>query len=124
MNYRSDWNDKIEMCCLLVFKLLQSSNLASQSDMLKKLENNIKENISLRSLRAKVGNYKSVARVNKPSNASKNTKRIYQKYDTYAIEALKNEIRKENCPHVDRWLINIEKALYLSSLLRYHKNVC
>lgn len=111
MNYRSDWNDKIEMCCLLVFKLLQSSNLASQSDMLKKLENNIKENISLRSLRAKVGNYKSVARVNKPSNASKNTKRIYQKYDTYAIEALKNEIRKENCQHVDRWLINIEKDL-------------
>ncbi|QKJ22039.1 hypothetical protein [Poseidonibacter lekithochrous] len=44
-------------------------------------------------LSAKVSNYESVENINKPSNASHNTKRMYLKYKDYNIFELEEVIK-------------------------------
>jgi hypothetical protein len=39
-----------------------------------------------------VGNYKSIAGINEPSNASQNTKEIYRKYKNFTVKKLEDLI--------------------------------
>ena len=81
-NYRegSEWNDEMELRCLLIFKKLEVDNFrrGRQMELCKELSRS--SGLDVGNLSAKVCNYKSVAGINKPSNASENTVSIYKKY--------------------------------------------
>ena len=89
------WTDEDEIRCFFIFKKLENEGFPKgkpkQSEYCRKMANHIQGVPPVRSLIAKIGNYKSVAGVNNPSNASKNTKRIYEQYKKYSIEELKEE---------------------------------
>ncbi len=94
MSYRknSEWNKQNEIRCLIIFKNLKDENFPRGKQIeycqnMSKLTNLAANNIS-----AKVGNYKSVAGINKPSNASQNTKKIYEKYKNFTIKELEDLI--------------------------------
>ncbi len=94
MSYRknSEWNERNEIRCLIIFKKLKYENFTRGKQIeycqkMSKLTNLAATNIS-----AKVGNYKSVAGINKPSNASQNTKKIYEKYKNFTIKELEDLI--------------------------------
>ena len=94
MNYRSEWNEKNELKCLIIFKKLESQNFKRglQAKYVKEMakETNLTEgNIS-----AKICNYKSVAGINRKSNASRNTIKIHRKYKESSIEELEMEVNK------------------------------
>lgn len=82
MSYRenSGWDDINELLCLLIFTRLQKEGFprGMQTELCKEAAN--ATSLSKDTLMAKVGNYKSTANVNKPSNASSDTERIYNKY--------------------------------------------
>jgi hypothetical protein len=94
MSYRagSEWNDKNELRCLVIFKKLEQENFTRgrQTFYCKEMERNTK--LSFESIRAKVGNFKSTAGVNSQSNSSKNTKEIYNKYCNYSIDEIEKII--------------------------------
>ena len=98
MSYKkgSNWNDKNEMRCLLIFKKLKKSNFprGMQAELCWEMSSIPKIGLSEGTISAKVGNYKSVAGVNNPSNDSKNTKRIYDKFKKLSIPELEREINK------------------------------
>lgn len=81
-NYRDDseWSDELELRCLLIFKKLEEEKFprCRQMELCRELSNS--SGLEVGNLSAKVSNYKSVAGVNKPSNASKNTKSMYKRY--------------------------------------------
>jgi hypothetical protein len=94
MNYResSNWNEKNEVKCLLIMKLLEQDNpVGMRAELCKDMARTT--NLKSNSITAKVGNYLSVAGINKPSNASMNTKRIYTKYKDFSISELKKIIK-------------------------------
>ena len=82
-NYRinSNWNDEMELRCLLIFKKLEEEGFPRnrQTELCNELSKH--SGMAFSTLNAKVGNYKSVARINKPANDSSNTKRIYDQYE-------------------------------------------
>lgn len=92
MSYRhtSEWNEKKEILCLIIFKKLKTENFprGKQMDYCREISKVTK--LSPGNLSAKVSNYKSVAGINKPSNASKNTIEIYKKHGQLSIIELKN----------------------------------
>ncbi|GAB1256231.1 hypothetical protein NBRC116494_07330 [Aurantivibrio plasticivorans] len=94
MSYKknSAWNDKNEVECLLIFKVLQQEGfprgkLSRLCQELSKITN-----LSAGSISAKVCNYKSIAGVNAPSNASKNTMEIFEKYGSLSIQEIEKLI--------------------------------
>ncbi len=78
MSYRitSNWNNKNEILCLIIFKKLEAAKFPRGMQMEYCREMSLTTKLKLTSVNAKVGNYKSVARVIRPSNASKNTVEI------------------------------------------------
>ncbi len=94
MNYKdtSDWNDLNEIRCLLILKILIKENFPRKRQMQLCNEIAMKSNLSSGSLSAKVSNYKSLAGINNESNASKNSKIIYEKYMQYSIPELEKVI--------------------------------
>jgi len=99
MAYResSGWNERSEMQCLLIFKKLQKENFKRGllTDYCRTLASQTKLKIS--SIKAKVGNYKSVAGVTGDSHASTNTKEVFRLYGHLTIQELTDLIE----PHGD-----------------------
>ncbi len=76
----SGWSDLNELRCLLAYKQLEEAGFPRNK--LSELARDIAliSGLDAGSVKAKIGNYKSVAGVTGKSNASKNTKFIYGKY--------------------------------------------
>ncbi len=76
----SKWNDLNEIRCLLAFKQLEERNYPR--NMLTELAQEIAKvsGLSVGSVKAKIGNYKSAAGVTGHSNASLQTISIFNKY--------------------------------------------
>lgn len=95
----SGWNNVNEMRCLLIFKRLEEEGFPSprglQTKLCKKMANIPNIGLTEKSIQAKVGNYKSVANVNNPSNASQNTKRIYEENHNLSIKELGAKIQDQ-----------------------------
>jgi len=94
MSYResSGWNKRNEMQCLLIFKKLQKENFRRgiQIDYCRILAAQTQLKIS--SIKAKIGNYKSVAGVTGNSHASSNTKEVFRLYGHLNIQELTDVI--------------------------------
>lgn len=96
MSYRidSEWNAKNELKCLVIFKKLEQEGFprGRQMPYCREMAQNTK--LSAENISAKVGNFKSVAKINNKSNASINTVEIYNNYGHLSTnqieEALKN----------------------------------
>lgn len=76
----SEWNDGMEVRCLLIFKILEEEKFPIRRQMELCRELFLKSGLDVGNLSAKVSNYKSVAGVNKPSNASENTIAMYKRH--------------------------------------------
>lgn len=93
--YKNDsgWNDLNELRCLLAYKQLEDwgfprnklSELAREIALLSGLDAG--------SVKAKIGNYKSVAGVIGKSNASKNTMFIFEKFGHLSTPEIMDLIR-------------------------------
>jgi len=87
MTYKN-WNDKKELQCYTIFRYLVSKNFprGEQIKFSRQLAsiNGLLEG----SISAKISNFKSLAEINNQSNASKNSKIIFDKYREYDIEKL------------------------------------
>lgn len=71
----------MELRCLLIFKKLKEEGFPKKGRQVELCNELSKHSgIASNNLSAKVGNYKSVAKINNPSHASINTKRIYAQY--------------------------------------------
>ena len=102
MAYRKDsgWNDKNELRCLVIYRKLEYEGFPRrrQTELCREMENMSHVKLCFNSISAKIGNYKSIAGVNNHSNASTNTKRIYEKFKNYSIEKLEKLIKEmETC---------------------------
>lgn len=96
----SKWNDINEMRCLLAFILLKQKNFPR--NMLSELAEGIAKisGLGAGSVKAKIGNFKSVAGITGHSNASKKTLDIYHKYSGYSTDQLKEEISKLSSQYI------------------------
>ena len=76
----SKWNDLNELRCLLAYKKLEELNFPRNmlSDLAAEIA--IQSGLTVGSVKAKIGNYKSVAGVTSHSNASKNTLSMYKNH--------------------------------------------
>ena len=94
MGYRasSNWNEKNEIRCLVIFKRLQEQNFPRGKQMDCCREMSRITNLDPGNISAKVCNYKSIAGVNGASNASVNTINIYRKYGHLSVEELEKII--------------------------------
>jgi len=94
MGYRetSQWNEKNEIHCLIIFKKLQADNFPRGKQMEYCRAMSMEAKLDPSNISAKIGNYKSVAGVNNASNASINTIEIYQKYGHLSIEELEKMV--------------------------------
>ena len=81
-NYRegSIWNDDLELRCFLIYKKAEEQNFKRGlvTDLCRELAKS--HNLDEGTLKAKVGNYKSLAGYTKPTNASKATKKMSECY--------------------------------------------
>lgn len=84
MAYKN-WNDDLELKCLLIYKYLENNKFpkGKQAELSKKLA--LTTNLSYGSISAKISNFKSIAKINNHSNASKNSERIYMKYINFEL---------------------------------------
>jgi len=87
MPYRngSEWNEKNEILSLIIFKKLEAEKFPRNKQMTYCREMASTTNLDPTNISAKVSNFKSVAGVNKPSNASTNTIEIYNKYRKLSV---------------------------------------
>lgn len=94
MSYKgnSNWNDKNEIKCLIIFKQLEQAGFprGMQAELSKKLAKST--GLKYGSISAKISNYKSVFGVNNHSNASSNTSYFVRKYGNLSIEELQKLI--------------------------------
>ncbi len=76
----SNWSDLNELKCLLAYKKLEEAGFPR--NMATELANGIalESKLSRSSVKAKIGNYKSVAGVTGHSNASQNTLSMYKNH--------------------------------------------
>lgn len=91
----SKWNDLNELLCLKAYKQLEENKFPR--NMLTELAKIIshKSGLSLGSVKAKIGNYKSVAGVTGHSNASQNTISMYKNYGHLNSSQLQEFIQNE-----------------------------
>ena len=91
----SNWNDVNELKCLIIYKKLDKVGFPYGMRM--KLCKEICKDTGLeaRNISAKVGNFRTVAG-EKNSNPSRNTEKIYQKYNKYSIDELNLIIKEKN----------------------------
>jgi len=103
MAYResSGWNERNEMKCLLLFKKLLEENFKRglQEDYCRSLAT--KTQLKLSSIKAKVGNYKSVAGITGRSHASKNTKEVFRLYGHLTVQKLTDLIDSQGIQKED-----------------------
>lgn len=94
MSFRnnSEWNELNELRSLLIFKKLEIENFPRNKQMQYCREMSQKTNLEAGNISAKVSNYKSVAGVNKPSNASTNTIETFEKYKDFSITELEKVV--------------------------------
>lgn len=94
MTYKdnSDWNDINEIRCLIILKILILENFPRNRQMELSKELARISKLSKESISAKVSNFKSLAKINNNSNASKNSKLIFEKYNGYTIIELQKMI--------------------------------
>lgn len=89
-NYKanSNWSDVNELKCLQILKQLIEANFPRglQKQLCRKLSSTT--NLKWNSISAKVSNYKSIAGLNSPSNASNNTKYFYELFGNYSSQQL------------------------------------
>ena len=90
----SSWNDLNEMRSLLIFKKLEREGFPRrrQAELCRQMANIPNIDLFENNISAKVGNYKSVARTNNPSNYSTNTESIYKKYKDTSVKQLERII--------------------------------
>jgi hypothetical protein len=96
MSYKesSNWNEINEIRCLIIFKRLQNEKFPRNKQMSYCREIEKVSNLDASNLSAKVSNFKSVAGINKSSNASKNTIYVYNTYGHLSINELEKIIQK------------------------------
>jgi len=87
------WAIEDELKCLLAYKKLYLFNFPRGLQSKLSREISKETNLPLSSISAKICNYKSVAGINNPSNASKATIELYNKYKNCTIEELENKIK-------------------------------
>lgn len=91
-NYRegSIWDDDLELRCFLIFKKAEAQNFKRGlvTDLCRELAKN--HNLDEGTLKAKVGNYKSLAGYTKPTNASMATIQLFELYKNYEIVQIEN----------------------------------
>ena len=94
MSYRhdSEWNELNELRSLLIFKKLEIENFPRNKQIQYCREMSQVSDLEVGNISAKVSNYKSVAGVNKPSNASTNTIEIFEKYKNLSVAELEKII--------------------------------
>lgn len=94
MSYRenSEWNKANEIRCFIIFQKLKETDFPRGKQMEYCQNMSRSTNLDVGNISAKVSNYKSVAGINKPSNASQNTKEIYEKYKDFTIKELEDLI--------------------------------
>jgi hypothetical protein len=94
-NYRdgSVWSDELELKCFLIFKQAEMQNFKRGlvTELCRKLAK--KENLDEGTLKAKVGNYKSLAGYTRPTNASTASILVYEQYKDHTIEQLESLLR-------------------------------
>ena len=92
MSYRpgSRWNDTNELQCLLIFKKLKRDGFPYGASINYCRDLALFTVLKVRSISAKVGNYKSEAGITNSSNSSTNTKLIFQKYNEMSIETIES----------------------------------
>jgi hypothetical protein len=95
----SNWNDLTELKCLLIFKKLEFESFPRGSQRKLSLELEGLSNLKFSSITAKVSNYKTVAGVNKSSNFSINTKKIYENFGHLKVVDIEKVILKESAKH-------------------------
>jgi hypothetical protein len=93
-NPNSKWNDPAELKCLYVFKVLHEEGFPRGKQLKMCIELSEETGLSAGNLSAKVGNFKSVAGINNPSNASENTKSIFIEYGNLTSKELEKIIGK------------------------------
>jgi len=91
-NDNSNWNDKNEIKCLIIFKQLEKAGFprGMQTILSKILARST--GLKYGSISAKISNYKSVFGVNNHSNASSNTNYFVSKYGNLSVEELQKLI--------------------------------
>jgi len=89
----SNWSDLNELRCLLAYKQLEEARFPR--NMLSELARDIarKSGIPEGSIKAKIGNYKSVAGVTGHSNASQETISMYREHGHLTSAQLKELIK-------------------------------
>ena len=93
-NESSEWDEKSEMECLVIFKKLEAEKFPGGKQMEYCQTLSLNTNLDVGNISATVSNYKSVAGVNKHSNASENTKRLYQQYRNLSVTEIEAIIGK------------------------------
>ena len=96
MPYRADseWNDVNEIRCLNIFIKLKEAGYPPKMQMGLCWAMSILTNLDAGNISAKVSNYKSVAGINKKSNASASTIDFYRRYGQHSSLELDEVIKK------------------------------
>ncbi|MGY0587933.1 MAG: hypothetical protein ACW7DS_18160 [Paraglaciecola chathamensis] len=94
MSFRknSEWNELNELRSLVIFKKLESLGFPRNKQMELCKAMALKTNLDAGNISAKVSNFKSVAGINKPSNASVNTKEIFKKYGGLSLPEIEEKV--------------------------------
>ena len=97
MSYRasSNWNELNELRSLVVFKKLQETGFPRGRQMDLCREMSLISGLEPGNISAKVCNYKSMAGINNNSNASQNTKEIFNTYGSLSISELERMIKSK-----------------------------
>ena len=90
----SDWNELNELRSLVIFKKLELEGFPRNKQMELCKAMALKTNLDAGNISAKVSNFKSVAGINKPSNASINTKEIFKKYGLLPLSDIESQVSK------------------------------
>lgn len=93
----SIWNDRLELECFLIYKKAeqQSFKRGLVADLCRELAKH--HNIDEGTLKAKVGNYKSLSGYTKPSHASRASYNTFIQCNNISIEEIECKLSKISC---------------------------
>jgi len=96
MSYKASslWNEKNEIRCLIIFKQLEAERFPRGRQMELCREMSRITGLDPTNISAKVGNFKSVAGVNRASNASRNTVEIHRRFGHLSIPDLQKLVNQ------------------------------
>lgn len=87
------WNEENEIRSLIIMKRLQDDGFPRGRQMELCREMSKDTGLDPANISAKVGNFKSLAGINRPSNASVNTIEIYKRYGDLNVEELETLLK-------------------------------